>query len=148
MSDERQYTVRSIYDIAIKLIDSQNESTGATETKDNKEYMLRTPELLNSVLDEAFQASDRFDASEGGRPIVDYVSSMSDTVDMEGAVCKGLLPYALAGLLLSEENPTLADFFWQSYQEKLAKMKSAISSVMEDIENPYGGIEYGEFTRW
>ena len=50
-------TVQDIFDIAIRLMDSQNESTGSTDTADTKEYKLRTVSLLNSVLDRAFRTA-------------------------------------------------------------------------------------------
>ena len=66
-------TVQQIFDIAIHLMDSQNESTGSTDTADTKEYKLRTVSLLNSVLDRAFPYSDNYrdalEAAGGKRPI-------------------------------------------------------------------------------
>ena len=65
-------TVQDIFDIAIRLIDAQNESNGSTKTADTKEYELRTPSLLNSILDRAYPASDTYAAAQeeagGGRP--------------------------------------------------------------------------------
>ena len=57
-------TVQDIFDIAIRLIDAQNESTGSTKTADTKEYELRTPSLLNSILDRAYPASDTYAAAQ------------------------------------------------------------------------------------
>lgn len=76
---------------------------------------------------------------------------MSDTVDMDERLCTGVLPYGLAGLLLTEENPTLADFFWQTFLEQLnAAMRSLPSEIgdIEDVYGCFGGIEYGRFSRW
>ena len=76
-------TVQQIFDIAIHLMDSQNESTGSTETADTKEYRLRTVSLLNSVLDRAFPYSDNYrdalEAAGGKRPICPKVTEMVDT---------------------------------------------------------------------
>ena len=149
-------TVQDIFDIAIRLIDAQNESTGSTKTADTKEYELRTPSLLNSILDRAYPASDTYAAAQeaaepGKRPVCQKVSAMSDTVDMDERLCTGVLPYGLAGLLLTEENPTLADFFWQTFLEQLnAAMRSLPSEIgdIEDVYGCFGGIEYGEFSRW
>lgn len=57
-------TVQDIFDISIRLIDAQNESTGSTKTADTKEYELRTPSLLNSILDRAYPASDTYAAAQ------------------------------------------------------------------------------------
>ena len=147
-------TVQDIFDIAIRLIDAQNESTGSTKTADTKEYELRTPSLLNSILDRAYPASDTYAAAQeaagpGKRPVCQKVSAMSDTVDMDERLCTGVLPYGLAGLLLTEENP--AEFFWQTFLEQLdAAMRSLPSEIgdIEDVYGGFGGIEYGRFSRW
>ena len=74
-------TVQQIFDIAIHLMDSQNESTGSTDTADTKEYKLRTVSLLNSVLDRAFPYSDNYrdalEAAGGKRPICPKVAEMA-----------------------------------------------------------------------
>ena len=149
-------TVQEIFDQAIRMMDAQNESTGSTKTADTKEYELRTPSLLNSILDRAYPASDTYAAAQeaagpGKRPVCQKVSAMSDTVDMDERLCTGVLPYGLAGLLLTEENPTLADFFWQTFLEQLnAAMRSLPSEIgdIEDVYGGFGGIEYGRFSRW
>ena len=144
--------VQSVFDIAIHLMDAQNESTGSTNTADTKEYAFRTPSLLNSILDRVFKASDTFFIAEAGkRPICPKVTKMTDVLMLDEAICTSVLPYGLAGLLLTEENPTQANFFWQTFLEMLEDMRRGLPTEFEDIENPYGlcgGIEYGEFSRW
>lgn len=145
-------TVQAVFDIAIRLIDAQNESTGATLTSDTKEYMHRTPSLLNSILDRAYKASDTYPAEyTGKRPICQKVSAMEDTLDLDERICTGVLPYGLAGLLLTEEDPTRADFFWQTFLEQLEDAKNSVPAEIGGVEDYYGGfggIEYGRFSRW
>ena len=43
--------VQNVFDQAIHLMDAQNESTGSTTTADTKEYALRTPNIINTLLD-------------------------------------------------------------------------------------------------
>jgi len=63
-------TVQDVFDIAIRLMDAQNESTGSTDTADTKEYRLRTPSLINSLLDRVYAGSDTYTHAETGkRPI-------------------------------------------------------------------------------
>ena len=54
--------------------------------------------------------------------------------------------------LLSEENPALANYFQQLYEQRLIKAKLGVPAAFEDIGGEpggaYGGIEYGEFSRW
>lgn len=143
-------TVQEIFDIAIRLMDAQNESTGSTDTADTKEYNLRTVSLLNSVLDKAYPYSDNYrEAVTGGkRPICPKVTSMTDEVQLDEAICTAALPYALAGLLLLEEDPTRANFFMQMFEEMLEQCRKGLPAVESTVEDVYGGIEYGEFGAW
>ena len=145
-------TVQDIFDIAIRLMDSQNESTGSTETADTKEYRLRTVSLLNSILDRAFPYSDNYrealEAANGKRPICPKVAEMADEVALDERICTGALPYGLAGLLLLEEDPSRANFFWQTFLEQLDLSRQSLPSVIGEVEDLYGGIEHGEFGAW
>lgn len=83
-------SVQDVFDIAIRLMDAQNESTGATDTADTKEYALRTPSLLNSVLDRVYLGSDTYQSGEPGkRPICQKVSAMTDALDLDERICTG-----------------------------------------------------------
>lgn len=147
-------TVQEIFDIAIRLMDAQNESTGSTDTADTKEYRVRTPSLLNSVLDRAYPASDNWPGAgaDGKRPVCPKVSAMEDQVELDESICTGVLPYALAALLLTEENPVLSNFFWQTFLEQLDEAKRNAPSSIGGVEDVYGfmsdNIEYGQFGRW
>lgn len=146
-------TVQEVFDIAIRLMDAQNESTGSTDTADTKEYKLRTPSLLNSILDRAYPASDTYPRdNDGKRPVCPKVYAMEDEIGLDERLCTGVLPYGLAALLLTEENPPLADFFWQTFLEQLAAAMSGLPSGAESIEDTYGfmrdTLEYGQFSRW
>lgn len=146
-------TVQQVFDIAIRLMDAQNESTGSTDTADTKEYRLRTPSLLNSILDRAYPASDNWpEAEDGRRPVCPKVSEMGDEIGLDERICTGLLPYGLAGLLLTEENPTLSNFFWQTFLEQLEEAKRQRPAREGGVEDTYGFlgdcIEYGRFARW
>ena len=79
-------TVQEIFDIAIRLMDSQNESTGATMTTDTKEYSLRTPSLLNSLLDQVYPYSDTYPGIASGpnveRPSLGSGTGRADNMDL------------------------------------------------------------------
>lgn len=146
-------TVQDVFDIAIRLMDAQNESTGSTDTSDTKEYRLRTPSLVNSILDTAYRASDTYRVSVSGRrPVCQKVSEMTDTLDLDEFICTGVLPYGLAGLLLTEENPTQSNFFWQTFLERLAEAaRYSVPAEIETVDDVYGvgcGIEHGRYSRW
>lgn len=146
-------TVQDIFDIAVRLMDAQNGSTGSTDTADTREYRLRTPSLLNSLLDRAYPASDTYPGTEDGRrPVCPKVTEMTDEVGLDGRICIGVLPYGLAGLLLAEENPALAGFFWQTFLEQLEEARRGVAGRCSGVEDVYGilsdEVEFGRFGRW
>ncbi len=144
-------SVQSVFDKAMYLIDAQNESTGSTDNGDTTEYKVRTIGILNNLIDDVYPASDTFVIGEDGkRPALDDLAGFSDEIRMDPYIVRSVLPCGLAAKLLSEENPTLADFFWQLYEQRLAKARAGVPASFESIEDglPYGGIEYGEFARW
>ena len=144
-------SVQGVFDKAMYLIDAQNESTGSTDNGDTTEYKVRTIGILNNLIDDVYPASDTFVIGEDGkRPALDDLADFSDEIRMDPYIVRSVLPCGLAAKLLSEENPTLADFFWQLYEQRLAKAREGVPAAFESIEDglPYGGIEYGEFARW
>lgn len=146
-------TVQDVFDIAIRLMDAQNESTGATDTADTREYRVRTPALLNSILDRAYPASDTYPGVEGGvRPVCPKTASMEDEIGLDGRICTGVLPYGLAALLLTEENPVLSNFFWQTFLEQLEEARRGLSGGIGGVEDCYDfmgdSLTYGRFSRW
>lgn len=144
-------SVQGVFDKSMYLIDAQNENSGSTDNSDTTEYKVRTLGILNNLIDDTYPASDTFAIGEDGkRPALDDLTSFSDEIKMDPYIVRSVLPCGLAAKLLSEENPTLADFFWQLYEQRLAKAREGVPSSFESIEGglPYGGIEYGEFARW
>lgn len=143
-------TVQDVFDIAVRLMDAQNESTGVADTADTKEYRLRTPSLINSILDRVYPISDTLTVPlPGKRPIAAKVEAMTDTLDLDERICTGVLPYGLAGLLLTEEDPQRADFFWQTFLEQIHYCTVSLPSEIQSVEDVYGGVlEYGQFAHW
>ena len=144
-------TVQAVFDKAMYLIDAQNESTGNTNTGDTLEYKVRTIGILNNLLDVVYPASDTFAVGEDGkRPALDDITGFEDELDLDPRILRDVLPNGLAAKLLSEENPTLADYFQQCFEQSLAQARAMIPASFESIDDsmPYGGLEYGEFGRW
>lgn len=142
-------SVQAVFDKAMFLIDAQNESSGETVNADTTEYRVRTIGILNTLLDEVYPASDTFKlGADGYRPALDDLKSFSDTLDLDARIVREVLPNGLAAKLLSEENPTLANYFQQCYEEALAQARYSRPADFEDIALPYGGIEYGDFGHW
>lgn len=147
-------TVQAVFDIAIRLMDAQNEATGDTNTIAAREYRTRTPSLLNSLLDRVYPASDTWPGAVQPRPICPKVEAMEDVLDLDERICAGVLPYGLAGLLLTEEDPQRADFFWQTFLEQLEDARRCLcggdSAVVDlyDITDGMGTIGLGQFADW
>ena len=142
-------TVQEIYDEAIRLMDAQNESNGNTNTADNKEYMFRTPDCLNRYINLVYPYSDTYEPrTDGKRTVHTKLEAMTDKVDMDDLICFSVLAPALVYELLLEENPSVANARYKDYENALLMARSTRPSVEEAVEMPYGGIEYGEFSRW
>lgn len=77
---------------------------------------------------------------------------MEDEINLDERICTGILPYGLAGLLLTEENPSLANFFWQTFLEQLEEAKRGVPAGIDSVEDVYGfmtdNLEFGRFARW
>jgi hypothetical protein len=142
-------TVQEIYDEAIRLMDAQNESNGNTNTADNKEYMFRTPDCLNRYINLVYPYSDTYEPrTDGKRTVHPKLQAMTDEVNMDDLICFSVLAPALVYELLLEENPSVASARYKDYESALLMARSTRTSVEEAVEMPYGGIEYGEFSRW
>jgi hypothetical protein len=141
-------TVREIFDIAIHLMDEQSEASGATLTADTKEYSYRTPSALNSILNWVYPYSDTYvEALSGRRPVYPAVSGMNDRIDMDDYICLSVLPYGLAARL-AEESYALKNWFEQTFLERIEAASRTLPSTEAEIEDCYGGIEYGEYSHW
>lgn len=141
-------TVQEIFDIAIHLMDEQNESSGVTMTADTKEYSYRTPSALNSILNWVYPYSDTYvQALSGRRPTYPKVESMKDNIDMDDYICLSVLPYGLAARL-AEESSSLKNWFEQTFLERIEAARSTMPAGEGAVEDVYGGIEYGEFSKW
>lgn len=129
-------TGREVFDIAMNLLDEQNESSGETLTADTKEYQLRSVRLLNSLLPRLCVLTGKT-----------YVALLDDSSDMpvSDAVSSGVASYELAALIAQTEGDTeIADRFRRDGEANLQEIASREEpAVMEDITDVYGGIEYG-----
>lgn len=148
---EPSTTAQMVFDIAMGLMDEVNESSGATDTSDTKEYKVRTLLILNALRGELYPYSDTFAASgDGTRPILQVISNFTDVIGMDDYICQTVMPYGLAAQLLADENPTLAGFLQQRYEELRNGLSKGLPQSAEAIEDVYGVMNhpYNEFSRW
>jgi hypothetical protein len=140
-------TAQRVFELAMGLMGEVNENTGAADTNDNREYKLRTLLILNTLRSELHPFSDNYAPDGGARPVCPVIGSLDAPVGIDDALCEGVLPYGLAAHLLLDENPGMAGFFQQRYEELLARLRNT-PGAFAPIESVYGGCEHGQFARW
>ena len=144
-------TAQRVFDIAMGLMDEVNETTGATDTSDTREYKVRTLLILNALRGELYPYSDTFPTPENGkRPIVGVIEAFGDVIDLDDYICQTVMPYGLAAQLLADENPNVAGFLQQRYEELRDGLARGLPQEAGSIEDVYGVLwhPYNEFSRW
>lgn len=138
-------SVQQVFDMAIHLMDEQNESTGATETVDTQEYKFRTISILNSVIPALYPYSGNYNNTGTGRPSPrklfndEYKNPDFDqSIPLDDTMSMTLLPYYLAAQLLSAENEALSAWFMNRYREFFADLRDMVPASFEKISTPYG----------
>ena len=140
-------TVQQVYDIAIHLMDEQDEGTGATTTIDTTEYKLRTLSILNSIIPSLYPYSGTFKQSATGRPAprqldMDNLANpdFDQNIPLDDTLSLSVLPYYLAAQLLSSENTELAAGMKNQGREILNDIRNKVPATFEKISLPYGGF--------
>ncbi len=85
-----------------------------------------------------------FKSTRVGTIRMDYIpnppfkKSLDDAISLDDDIATNVLPYGLVALLFLDENPTLASFCQQKYEEnKKDIVTSPLPNVLEDVEEPY-----------
>ena len=135
-------TVGEVFDAAMALTDELNLSTGSARTRDTKEYEQRTPQIIGTLIAE-------FRLMSGLRGSYIRPESLDDNlIGIDDGYAIGVMQYGLAAKLLLDENPASASFFHEKYEELRSLCFSRAQADVGEIENVYGGIEYGQFSHW
>jgi len=140
---------QEIFDTTMAMMDEVRED-GSTDNSDTREYKNRTLPILNILRGELYPYSDTYDANDAGRSISARIKNFTSSIDLDDYICQTVMPYGLAAHLLTDENPSLAGFYQQRYEELVSKLARGLPAVSEDIEDVCfgGGNEYTEFGRW
>ena len=142
-------TAQWVFEKTMFLMDEASESFGQADTAQTLDYKNRTVPILNVLRLECYPCSDtRQQAEPGKRPVCPEITSLDEPLPLDDYLCQCVLPYGLAAHLLLDENPPLASFFQQRYQELLRAAHTSLPTGSEDIIDLYGGVEYGRFARW
>lgn len=138
-------TAKQVFDMAIHLMDEQNEKTGSTKTVDTDEYRFRTLSILNTAIPYLYTYSSGADPEGEGRPeapcltVNDYADPvLEQEIPLDDTLSMSCLPYYLAANLLSGENESLAAWFLNRYRETMLDVRDRIPRQWEKITTPYG----------
>ena len=144
-------TAQWVFDKAMALAD-QLSDTGLSDFEYNSDLKDRALPILNVLRFECARASDRYLPRRytGRRDIPEEILSWEDTLDgIDDGVAQGAMPYGLAAQLMIDEDPDVAGFCNQKYQEMLALFQSSVPQEFEPIWYPYGSPEdFQSGSRW
>lgn len=134
-------TVEEVFDAAMSLMD-ELDASGAAQTNDTEEYANRTPAIMNTLIAEMRILS-------GERGFVPMLEGLDDALlNVDDNYAMGVMQYGLAAKLLLDENPAAASFYHQKYEELRERYFARMEAAIGVTENLYGGIEFGQFSRW
>ena len=128
-----------IFEHTMALIDELNDA-GEADHADTAEYKSKTLPILNILQGELYPYSDTYkQRNDRKRPVLYPLESLEDTINLDDYCCQTVLPYGLAANLLVDENPTMAAFYNQRYEELKAGLRNGIPGMSQDIVDVYAG---------
>ena len=139
--------VSDVFDAAMSIMDELNDS-GEAQTTDTQEYKNRALPIMNVLISECYPYSDSKDTTKPAsawRAVTEFDDSL---YKIDDTIALGIMPYGLAANLLVDENPSAASFYQARYEDLLKAKARRVRATVEDIEDIYGGIGHGEFSRW
>lgn len=111
---------QTIYNIAMAIMDEYKDN-GGVDTSSTKDYLARTPSLLTLIATDIAMYIRKLDK---GYEMPSEVKSISSNVELEDEICLGVMPYALAGHLLANEDLELGNYFMSLFSSKLENYSS------------------------
>jgi hypothetical protein len=134
-------TVQQIFDMAIHLMDEQNEDSGQTITQDTQEYKFRTISILNTVIPALAPYCENW-RGRNDVPLIypgNYQNpDMEQDIPLDDTLSFALLPFYLAGMLLSGENDELSAVFMNRYNTAFYDLRYKQPGEFEQITPVYG----------
>lgn len=144
-------TAQWVFDKAMALADQLSDA-GAPDFTYNQDLKDRALPILNVMRFECARASDQYLPRRytGRRAIPKEISDWNATLDgIDDGVAQGAMPYGLAAQLMIDEDPDVASFCNQKYQEMLALFQYSVPQAFEPIRYPYGAPEdFQSGSRW
>lgn len=144
-------TAQWVFDKAMALAD-QLSDTGLSDFEYNRDLKDRALPILNVLRFECARVSDDYlnRRHTGKRVLCREIKAWEDTLDgIDDGVAQGAMPYGLAAQLMIDEDPDVAGFCNQKYQEMLAMFQSSVPQAFEPIWYPYGAPDdFQSGSRW
>lgn len=72
------------------------------------------------------------------KPILTEITDLSQTLELDSAICTGILPYGLGAKIILNENSAIASYLSQRYEELKRDIKKDIPSERQKIIEVYG----------
>lgn len=144
-------TAQWVFDKAMALADQLSDA-GTADFDYNQDLKARALPILNVIRFECARASDQYlhRRVTGRRSVPREISGWEDTLDgIDDGVAQGAMPYGLAAQLMIDEDPDVASFCNQKYQEMLAMFQYSVPQEFEPIWYPYGAPDdFHSGSRW
>lgn len=131
-------TVEEVFEMAVHLMDEQNDATGAAEGRDVEVYRRRALSIVNAVLPGLYPFSDTYEAAGAGRPQCPAVTGFDQAAPVDDALARGVLPYALAAHLLAGEDEARSLWLQSQYNLRFGDLRTRLPGRWERIALPYG----------
>ena len=136
-------TVQQVYDMAIMLMDEQNDSTGATNSSELNGYKNRALALINILVSDLYNISDNTSFTTDSKPVPLLVTEFTDGIDLDDRLAVDVLPYGLASLFLrneGSEGAAISAYFWAVYQKNRTEYAKKKPTAKVAITNMYGSF--------
>lgn len=140
-------TVQQVFDMAIHLMDEQDENNGSTVHVDTNEYRFRTINILNMAIPLLWPFCSENTEREAGRelPLMLNPSPLNNPdftqyLPVDDAFSYGILPYFLAAELLLDEDIDRSQMLRNKFDLAFAQIRKNEISQWEQIENPFWTI--------
>lgn len=144
-------TAQWVFDKAMALADQLSDA-GQADFEYNKDLKDRALHILNVMRFECARVSDQYLPRRytGRRDIPKEISDWNSPLDgIDDGVAQGAMPYGLAAQLMIDEDPDVASFCNQKYQEMLAVFQYSVPQEFEPIWYPYGAPDdFHSGSRW
>lgn len=119
-------TADNIFDAVLMLM-----FAGADE---KAEYQAQYISALNLTLAETFEANNSIRASKGLAELAEIptITAPANIVPYEDTICRRVLPYGIAGQMMSEDNASQAMQYKNKYEyEKANSYKAAYTEIID-----------------